>query len=89
MGWELLQQLQLTFKFYVRQIRCFLGDIYDNLYFSDPPEIDVETERVHSGINKEAHLTCKVQGNPVPLVRFIEELLFTDKQICLEIKQNN
>jgi len=36
-----------------------------------PPEIELETDRVHSGINKEAHLTCKVQGNPVPLVRFM------------------
>ena len=35
---------------------------------SDPPEIELETNRVHSGINKEAHLTCRVQGNPKPTV---------------------
>ena len=34
----------------------------------DPPEIELETNRVHSGIDKEAHLTCRVQGNPEPTV---------------------
>ena len=43
----------------------------NNSAFSDPPEIELETDRVHSGRNKEAHLTCNVQGNPVPLVSFI------------------
>ena len=38
---------------------------------SDPPEIELETNRVHSGINKEAHLTCRVQGNPEPIVSVI------------------
>ena len=39
---------------------------------SDPPEIELETNKVHSGINKEAHLTCRVQGNPEPMVRSTE-----------------
>ena len=39
-----------------------------NFVCSDPPEIELETNRVHSGINKEAHLTCRVQGNPEPEV---------------------
>ena len=39
-----------------------------NFLSSDPPEIELETNRVHSGINKEAHLTCRVQGNPQPIV---------------------
>ena len=30
----------------------------NNSAFSDPPEIELETDWVHSGINKEAHLTC-------------------------------
>ena len=37
--------------------------------FSDPPEIELETDRVHSGENKEAHLTCIIHGNPQPTVR--------------------
>jgi len=38
-----------------------------------PPEIELETDRVHSGINKEAHLTCKVQGNPAPSVSWYRD----------------
>ena len=34
----------------------------------DPPEIELETNKVHSGENKEAHLTCIVKGNPPPKV---------------------
>ena len=30
----------------------------NNSAFSEPPEIELETDWVHSGINKEAHLTC-------------------------------
>ena len=37
-------------------------------YFSDEPEIDVEAEKVHSGVGKEAHLTCIVHGEPRPNV---------------------
>ena len=40
---------------------------------SDPPEIELETNRVHSGINKEAHLTCRVQGNPEPIVSWYKD----------------
>ena len=36
--------------------------------FPDPPEIELETDRVHSGENKEAHLTCLIHGNPTPTV---------------------
>ena len=36
--------------------------------FSDEPEIEVEAEKVHSGLGKEAHLTCIVHGEPRPLV---------------------
>jgi hypothetical protein len=38
-----------------------------------PPEIELETDRVHSGINKEAHLTCRVQGNPAPEVTWYRD----------------
>ena len=40
-------------------------------YISDEPEIDVEAEKVHSGLGKEAHLTCIVHGEPRPSVRYI------------------
>ena len=43
---------------------------------SDPPEIELETNRVHSGINKEAHLTCRVQGNPEPIVSIINNNIY-------------
>ena len=39
---------------------------YDVL--TDEPEIDVEAEKVHSGVGKEAHLTCIVHGEPRPTV---------------------
>ena len=49
---------------------CFVKttqmDQYDQSL--DPPEIELETDRVHSGENKEAHLTCLIQGNPRPTV---------------------
>jgi len=38
-----------------------------------PPEIELETNRVHSGIDKEAHLTCRVQGNPEPSVSWYKD----------------
>jgi len=38
-----------------------------------PPEIELETDRVHSGVNKEAHLTCKVQGNPAPRITWYRD----------------
>ena len=44
-------------------------DYYDQSL--DPPEIELETDRVHSGENKEAHLTCLIQGNPRPTVSFV------------------
>ena len=39
-----------------------------SLLLSDEPEIEVEAEKVHSGLGKEAHLTCIVHGEPRPLV---------------------
>lgn len=42
---------------------------------ADPPEIELETDRVHSGENKEAHLTCIIHGNPEPTVRFPDSKL--------------
>jgi len=44
-----------------------------NLQVLYPPEIELETNKVHSGENKEAHLTCIVKGNPTPLVRWYKE----------------
>jgi len=37
------------------------------------PEIEVEAEKVHSGVGKEAHLTCIVHGEPRPSVRWFKE----------------
>ena len=37
-------------------------------FITDEPEIDVEAEKVHSGVGKEAHLTCIVHGEPRPSV---------------------
>jgi hypothetical protein len=45
---------------------------------SDPPEIEVDTNKVHSGEKKEAHLTCIVRGNPVPKVRIFIFAQLTD-----------
>ena len=44
--------------------------MYNHLchYLADEPEIDVEAEKVHSGVGKEAHLTCIVHGEPRPSV---------------------
>jgi hypothetical protein len=35
----------------------------------------VDTNKVHSGEKKEAHLTCIVRGNPVPKVRGLDQLV--------------
>ncbi len=35
----------------------------------------MDTNKVHSGEKKEAHLTCIVRGNPVPKVRVSEQLV--------------
>ena len=40
---------------------------------TDEPEIEVESEKVHSGVGKEAHLTCIVHGEPRPTVRWFKE----------------
>ena len=47
----------------------------------DPPEIELETNRVHSGINKEAHLTCRVQGNPEPIVSVINNIYYLQRNL--------
>ena len=41
-------------------------------FLPDEPEIEVEAEKVHSGVGKEAHLTCIVHGEPRPSVSFVE-----------------
>ena len=51
--------------------------IFVFFHFSDEPEIDVEAEKVHSGLGKEAHLTCIVHGEPRPTVRYILNTLGT------------
>ena len=33
----------------------------------------MESEKVHSGVGKEAHLTCIVHGEPRPTVRWFKE----------------
>ncbi|XP_059095513.1 protein amalgam-like [Tigriopus californicus] len=43
-----------------------------------PPEIELETDRVHSGDNKEAHLTCLIHGNPTPKVRWYKNSMLLD-----------
>ncbi len=35
----------------------------------------MDTNKVHSGEKKEAHLTCIVRGNPVPKVRGSDQLV--------------
>ena len=42
--------------------------ILSNSVFADEPEIEVEAEKVHSGVGKEAHLSCIVHGDPKPSV---------------------
>jgi hypothetical protein len=39
-----------------------------DLFFSDPPEIEVERSLIHSGIGYEAILTCVVHAEPTPNV---------------------
>ena len=49
----------------------FLNDV--STITTDEPEIEVESEKVHSGVGKEAHLTCIVHGEPRPTVRWFKE----------------
>ena len=58
-----------------KKIQCVFkyrssATMYNHLchYLADEPEIDVEAEKVHSGVGKEAHLTCIVHGEPRPSV---------------------
>jgi len=44
-----------------------------------PPEIELETDRVHSGENKEAHLTCIIHGNPTPTVRWYKNSMLLEE----------
>lgn len=44
-----------------------------------PPEIELETDRVHSGDNKEAHLTCLIHGNPAPTVRWYKDSMLLEE----------
>ena len=58
--------------------------------FPDPPEIELETNRVHSGIDKEAHLTCRVQGNPEPEVSWYKDsnLLYQSESVSFRTEAN-
>ena len=62
----------LEFIYVFLQIEVFLFAVFvfylNTFVFPDPPEIELETDRVHSGENKEAHLTCLIHGNPTPTV---------------------
>jgi len=55
------------------------------------PEIDVEAEKVHSGLGKEAHLTCIVHGEPRPTVRWFKENneLKSTNRIQIESKESS
>lgn len=55
-----------------------------------PPEIELETDRVHSGENKEAHLTCIIHGNPNPTVRWYKNsmLLEETNTVRMESRSN-
>ena len=64
----------LSICYYVVQYLRVPTDLFLPIFLSplsrlDPPEIELETDRVHSGDNKEAHLTCLIHGNPTPKVR--------------------
>ena len=58
---QVLCKYRLFLRFSKRAKSAFLSVL-------DPPEIELETDRVHSGENKEAHLTCIIHGNPTPTV---------------------
>ncbi len=67
-----------NFSFGVAGVRWGGGELFHQdsrplLSLADPPEIELETDRVHSGENKEAHLTCLIHGNPTPTVSKDEE----------------
>ena len=49
------------------------------VFVSDEPEIEVEAEKVHSGVGKEAHLSCIVHGEPKPSVSLPIFFLFCFK----------
>lgn len=55
------------------------------------PEIDVEAEKVHSGVGKEAHLTCIVHGEPRPNVRWFKENseLSNNDRVKIESKESS
>merc|ERR1711963_1108459 len=55
------------------------------------PEIEVEAEKVHSGVGKEAHLTCIVHGEPKPSVRWYKENseLSSNERIKIESKESS
>jgi len=55
------------------------------------PEIDVEAEKVHSGVGKEAHLTCIVHGEPRPSVRWFKENseLSNNNRVQIESKESS
>ena len=50
------------------------------LCISDEPEIEVEAEKVHSGLGKEAHLTCIVHGEPRPTVSYFQIMSCSERK---------
>ncbi len=43
---------------------------------SDEPEIEIENEKVHSGIGKEAKISCIVHGEPKPTVSCLIRIFY-------------
>jgi len=54
-----------------------------------PPEIELETDRVHSGENKEAHLTCIIHGNPTPSVRWYKNSMLLEETSTLRMEDRS
>lgn len=61
------------------------------VFVPDEPEIEVEAEKVHSGVGKEAHLTCIVHGEPRPSIRWYKENseLTSNGKIKIESKESS
>jgi hypothetical protein len=60
-----------------------------NLQVLYPPEIELETDRVHSGENKEAHLTCLIHGNPTPTVRWYKNSMLLEETDTIRMTRRN
>ncbi|XP_023341591.1 lachesin isoform X2 [Eurytemora carolleeae] len=60
-----------------------------NLQVLYPPEIELSTNKVHSGESKEAHLTCIVKGNPNPTVRWYKETSLLSESSSVSFANSN